>query len=55
MTDIERLDLVIDNVKKLCASLEEFRKEIGDITKLRQEHAELSTNLARIRQMLEAA
>jgi hypothetical protein len=52
MTDIERLDLAIDNVEKLCASLREFRKEIGDITKLREEVAGLRADYARIKQML---
>jgi hypothetical protein len=55
VTDLERLELAIDNIEKLGESLREFRKEIGDITKLRQEHAELAADLARIKQILEAA
>jgi hypothetical protein len=55
VTDLERLDLAIDSIEKLGESLREFRKEIAGITKLRQEHADLAADLARIRQILEAA
>jgi hypothetical protein len=55
MTDIERLDLAIDNAEKILGSLREFRNEIGDITKLRQEVGELRADYARIKQMLLAA
>jgi len=55
MNDIERLDLAVDSLEKLCASLREFRREIGDITKLREEVAGLRADYARIRQLLEAA
>ena len=55
MTDIERLDLAIANAENILASLKEFRGEVAGITKLREEHAELSADVARIRRMLGAA
>ena len=55
MTDIELLNHAIDNAEKLLTSLKEFRESVAGITKLREEHAELSADLARIKRMLEAA